>query len=58
MKDWNSITIDRYYEDLKIDNRVGIGILNINRDIDNAWLQKRCFDMTYFYINRMIKIYN
>tara|TARA_E500000178_G_scaffold338245_1_gene378331 strand:+ start:3096 stop:4565 length:1470 start_codon:yes stop_codon:yes gene_type:complete len=56
MKDWNSITIDRYYEDLKIDNRVGIGILNINRDINNTWLQKRCFDMTYFYINRMIKM--
>ena len=50
MKDWNSITIDRYYEDLKIDNRVGIGILNINRDINNTWLQKRCFDMTYFIL--------
>ena len=56
MKDWNSITVDRYYENINVDNKVGIGILDISRDIPNKFLQKRCFDMTYFYINRMIKM--
>ena len=56
MKDWNSITADRYYENLNLDNRVGVGILDISRDIPNATVQKRSFDMTYFYINRMLKM--
>ena len=56
MKDWNSITVDRYYENINVDNKVGIGILDISRDIPNKFLQKRSFDMTYFYINRMIKM--
>ena len=56
MKDWNSITVDRYYENINIENKVGIGILDISRDIPNKFLQKRTFDMTYFYINRMIKM--
>jgi len=56
MKDWNSITVDRYYENLNIDNKVAIGILDISRDIPNKFLQKRTFDMTYFYINRMLKM--
>ena len=56
MKDWNSITVDRYYENLSIENNVGVGILDISRDITNSTVQKRTFDMTYFYINRMIKM--
>jgi hypothetical protein len=56
MKDWNSITVDRYYENLNIDNKVAVGILDISRDIPNKFVQKRTFDMTYFYINRMIKM--
>ena len=56
MKDWNSITVDRYYENLNVHNEVGIGILDISRDISNKFVQKRTFDMTYFYINRMIKM--
>ena len=35
MKDWNSLTHDRYYEDHQSNNQVGIGILNISRDIKN-----------------------
>ena len=34
MKDWNSITVDRYYEQLKVPSTVAIGILNISRDIN------------------------
>lgn len=56
MKDWNSITIDRYYSDLRPLCRVGIGILDIRRDISDTHISKRSFDMTYFYINRMIKM--
>lgn len=56
MKDWNSITVDRYYDNLNLNNNVGIGILDISRDISNKFVQKRSFDMTYFYINRMIKV--
>ena len=54
--DWNSLTVDRYYEDLNSNNEVGVGILDITRDIDNEFVAKRTFDMTYFYINRMIKM--
>ena len=33
--DWNSLSVDRYYEDLNSNNEVGVGILDISRDIDN-----------------------
>lgn len=56
MKDWNSLSVDRYYEDMSSHSDVGIGILNISRDIDNEFIAKRTFDMTYFYINRMLKM--
>ena len=56
MKDWNSLSVDRYYEDLNSNADIGIGILNISRDIDNNFIAKRTFDMTYFYVNRMLKM--
>ena len=56
MKDWNSITVDRYWEQIKVPNDVAIGILDISRDIDSRTVAKRSFDMTYFYVNRMIKM--
>ena len=56
MKDWNSLTVDRYYEDLDGNNDLAIGILDIGRDIDSDFVAKRTFDMTYFYINRMLKM--
>ena len=56
MKDWNSITVDRYWEQIKVPNDVAIGILDISRDIDSHAVAKRSFDMTYFYVNRMIKM--
>ena len=55
MKDWNSITVDRYYEQLRVPSTVAIGILNISRDINSKIVNKRTLDMTYFYINRMVK---
>ena len=56
MKDWNSITVDRYWEQIKVSNEIAIGILNISRDINSELVAKRSFDMTYFYINRMVKM--
>lgn len=56
MKDWDSITVDRYWEQITVPNVVGIGILDISRDIPNDVVRKRTFDMTYFYINRMLKM--
>jgi hypothetical protein len=56
MKDWNSIEIDRYYDKINISNNTAIGILDISRDISSELVKKRSFDMTYFYINRMIKM--
>ena len=56
MKDWNSLNLDRYYEDLDGNNDLAIGILDIGRDIDSDFVAKRTFDMTYFYINRMLKM--
>ena len=56
MKDWNSLSVDRYYEQLPQNNDVGIGILDISRDIQSNFVSKRTFDMTYFYVNRMLKM--
>lgn len=56
MKDWNSITHDRYISDNKLDVKVGHGILDISRDIDNAFIRKRTFDMTFWMINQSLKI--
>jgi hypothetical protein len=56
VKDWNSITVDRYWEQIKVSNEIAIGILDISRDINSELVAKRSFDMTYFYINRMVKM--
>ena len=56
MKDWNSLTVDRYYEDLTGNNDVAVGILDISRDIDNEFVAKRTFDMTYFILICMLKM--
>lgn len=55
MKDWNSLSIDRYYEGMS-NSDIAVGILDISRDIDSDFVAKRSFDMTYFYINRMLKM--
>ena len=56
MKDWNSLSADRYYDTISSTNEVGIGILDISRDIDSDFVAKRTFDFTYLYINRMLKM--
>jgi len=56
MKDWNSLSADRYYDTISNSNEVGIGILDISRDIDSDFVAKRTFDITYFYVNRMLKM--
>jgi phage anti-repressor protein len=55
MKILDSISVDRYWDKIENNNECAIGILDISRDIDSYIVQKRTFDMTYFYVNRMIK---
>jgi len=56
MRDWNSITYDRYISDNKLETSVGLGILDISRDIDSNFVRKRTFDMTFWMINQCIKM--
>ncbi len=56
VRDWNSITVDRYYEDCKIDTKVGLGILDISRDIDSEIVRKKSFDMTFWMVNQSLKM--
>jgi len=58
MKDWNSLSVDRYYEDMSSHSDVGIGILDISRDIESNFIAKRTFDMTYFYIKQVAALYS
>ena len=56
MRDHNSITEGERYFDIKdIDVPVGIGMLDISRDIPNHFVRKRCFDMTYWMLNQSVK---
>jgi hypothetical protein len=55
MKILDSISVDRYWDKIETNNDCAIGILDISRDINSYVVQKRTFDMTYFYVNRMIK---
>jgi hypothetical protein len=56
MKDWNSITVDRYFDDIKFPVKVGLGILDISRDIPSEKVRKRTFDMTFWMVNQALKI--
>ena len=55
MRDWNSITYDRYIDDNRLSTPIGLGILDISRDIDNEFLRKRTFDMTFWMVNQCLK---
>lgn len=56
MRDWNSITYDRYLSDNKLETPVGHGILDISRDIPNEFVRKRTFDMTFWMTNQCLKM--
>ena len=56
MRDWNSITYDRYLDHYKLDIPVGLGILDISRDIDSEFVRKRSFDMTFWMTNQSLKM--
>ena len=56
MKDWNSITIDRYFSNNILDTKVGLGILDISRDINSTLVRKRSFDMTFWMTNQSLKM--
>ena len=57
MKDWNSITVDRYFSNnTTFNTKVGLGILDISRDINSTLVRKRSFDMTFWMINQSLKM--
>jgi hypothetical protein len=56
MRDHNSIAEgERYFDNRQIDISIGIGMLDISRDIPNYFVRKRCFDMTFWMINQSCK---
>jgi hypothetical protein len=56
MRDWNSITYDRYLDDQKIHKNVGHGMLDISRDIPSDFIRKHSHDMTFWMINQCLKM--
>lgn len=56
MRDWNSVAVDRYFDDIDMAVRIGVGILDISRDIPSHLVRKRSFDMTFWMINQSLKI--
>lgn len=56
MRDWNSITYDRYLDSEENSKPIGLGILDISRDIDSEFVRKRTFDMTFWMINQSLKM--
>ena len=54
-RDYNSIAEGERYFDKKIDVPIGIGILDISRDIPNHFVRERCFHMTYWMVNQSLK---
>ena len=56
MRDHNSISeADRYFDSSQVDIPVGVGMLDISRDVPNHFVRKRCFDITYWMINQSVK---
>ena len=56
MRDWNSITYDRYIDDNKLEMAVGHAMLDISRDIDSEYVRKHSHDMTFWMINQSLKM--
>jgi len=54
MKDYNSIS-DRHLYSSEIDVSIGVGILDISRDINNQFIRKKTFDMTYWMVNQSLE---
>lgn len=54
MKDYNSIS-DRYLDNLDVDVSIGVGILDISKDINNHFVRKKTFDITYWMVNQSLK---
>ena len=56
MRDHNSIREgERYFNVKDINIPIGIGMLDISRDIPNHFVRKRCFDMTYWMLNQSVQ---
>lgn len=55
MKDYNSISeSDRYFDSSLIDISIGVGILDLSRDITNVFVRKKSFDMTFWMVNQSL----
>ncbi len=53
MKDYNSISGDeRYFDSSRISISIGVGILDLSRDIPSDFVRKKTFDMTYWMVNQ------
>jgi hypothetical protein len=57
-RDYNCLSEnERYFDQSTVTVKVGVGMLDISRDIPNHFVRKRCFDMTYWGINQSAKQY-
>lgn len=53
MRDYNCIAEnERYFDRSKISLSIGVGILDLSRDITNSFVRKKTFDMTYWMVNQ------
>jgi hypothetical protein len=46
---------ERYFDPANVTVKVGVGMLDISRDIPNHFVRRKCFDMTYWSINQSAK---
>lgn len=57
LRDWNSVsTGERYFEATEDNVSIGVGMLDLSRDIPNEFVRKRTFDMTYWMLNQSLQI--
>ena len=55
MKDYNSLSdSDRYFDSSQIETSIGVGILDLSRDITNNFVRKKTFDLTFWMINQSL----
>lgn len=56
MRDYNCLMSDERYFDQTVNAKVGVGMLDISRDIPSEFIRKQTFDMTYWMINQSVKL--
>jgi hypothetical protein len=58
VRDWNSVSTGERYFEVSTSSiaKVGIGMLDLTRDIPNEFIRKRTFDMTFWMLNQSLQI--